>query len=168
MSAAGRSPADARAGRLANLLSRGRSLHWDNAQTLVAARLGRRLPAAMPARAGLVYRTAQLVSAVRFIEGRRYLRGAALDDFLAALFVAVSGQDADRIERMVALYAASFDDEARYGQTVSTDLCHALFGAVQESVRALFVATPRAVHRTTCLYCAETFGDVATVQRLSS
>lgn len=158
---------DPRVKRLANLLQRGRRLHWQNARALAGARLGVRLPDAPLPRADLVYRTVQLVGAVRFIQARGYLRGPALDGFLGALYDEVAGRDAARVERLLEIYAGAFDDEARFAELVATDLCHALTGEVAASGVAALSSSPAAVLKTTCLYCAEAFGDQATVRALS-
>lgn len=157
---------DPKAKRLANLLKRGRLLHWQNARALAAARLGLRLPEAVMPRADLVYRTVQIVGAVRFVQARRYLAGAALDGFLGDVYDGVAGKDARRLEKLVEIYAGAFDDERRFSELVANDLAHALLGKASQAASAALSQTPGAVLKTTCLYCAEVFGDAATVRAL--
>lgn len=157
---------DERARRLSNLLGRGRALHWQNARVLVTRVAGAAAPTAMPPRADLVYRSAQLVTAVRFIEARRYLPEPALDGFIADLERLAAGSSAERIARLTEIYAACFEEEARFDATLTQDLSHALLGRVDAALVAAMAATPRALTRTTCLYCAEVFGDHATLRAL--
>ena len=155
-----------RAKRLANLLERGRRLHWQNARTLASTRLRTSLPERIGFRADLVYRTIQLVGAIRFVEARGYLEGGALDAFLEALHDEVAGEDSVRIDRMLEVYAGAFHDERRFAEVVTTDLSHALFGKARPEARAALAQTPAAVLKTTCLYCAEVFGDAAALRAL--
>lgn len=153
--------------RLSNLLLRGRRLHWQNAQQIAAERFRLRLPIATPPRVELVYRTLQLVSAIRFIQARRYLQGVALDGFLSSLYDAVAQKESARIEKMMEVYAACFDDEERLADVVGVDLCHAILGKSHDELVLAFRKSPRSIHRTTSLYCAETFRDAEMLRKLS-
>lgn len=157
---------DERARRLSNLLARGRALHWQNARVLVTRSTGAAPQSMLPARADIVYRSAQILAAGRFIEVRRYLPEAALDGFFADLQTVASGPSSERVARLIEIYAACFEDEARFDATLTHDLSHALLGRVEPVLVAALRATPRALTRTTCLYCAEIFGDHATVRAL--
>lgn len=152
--------------RLSNLFVRGRRLHWQNAQKIAAERFRLRLPNTTPPRVDLVYRTLQLVSAVRFIQSRAYLQGAALDEFLSALYEDVAKKDGSRIDKMLDVYAACFDDEDRLADVVGNDLCHAILGKSHNELMLAFRKSPRSIHRTTSLYCAETFRDGEMLRQL--
>lgn len=153
--------------RLSNLFVRGRRLHWQNAQKIAAERFRIRLPHVTPPRVELVYRTLQLVSAIRFIQSRAYLQGDALDNFLSVLYTAVVQKEGPRIDKMMEVYAACFDDEERLADVVGLDLCHAILGKSHDQLILAFRKSPRAIHRTTSLYCAETFRDDEMLRKLS-
>jgi hypothetical protein len=158
---------DAKVKQLKNLLSRGRQLHWANAAKLARAQLRTRLPERPPPLADLVYMAVQLLMATDFIERRGYLQGAALDRFGAQLFASVAGEHLGRVHGLVSNYAGAFDDEDAFVGTVCRDLSHAMFGAsTPERIEALS-GTPRAMLKTTHLYCAQTFRDAEVIRRLS-
>lgn len=153
--------------QLANLLSRGRQLHWSNAVKLAHAQADTRLPNDPPGIAVLVYQAVQLLIATDFIERRGYLRGPHLDKFGATLFQRVAGAHLARVHGLVQNYAAVFDDEAAFVGVVSRDLSHALFGRTDDARATLLAGTPRAMLKTTHLYCAQVFADAEIIRRLS-
>lgn len=157
---------DMRARRLANLFERGRRLHWQNMQTLCANQFHLRLAAVRPPRLDLIYRTIQLVAAVRFIQAQGYVSSATLDAFLDDLFDAVAQKDAARIERLVAIYAASFGDERAFSALVAQDVIYAVLGKELPNYQTALARTGSAVIKTTCLYCAEAFDDEKTLRAL--
>lgn len=158
----------ARVKQLANLLSRGRQLHWHNAVQIARQSLPpARWPEAPPPVVTLVYKGAQLCLATVSVEARGYLAGDALDQFSAGLFRAVSGADLARVHRLASTYAERLDDPRSFIAVVARDLCHAMTrGTDEEHVRALSGA-PLALRKTTQLYCAQVFGDAALVRQLS-
>jgi hypothetical protein len=159
---------DTRITRLTNLLARGRQLHWSNAKKLAAGRLPPiKWPSAPPGLVDLVYRAIQLLIATQFIEQRGYLSGSALDRFGAQLFGSVAGEHLARVHGLVSNYAGSFEDEQRFVQVVCTDLCHAMTGGAEPAHVAALAGTPRAMMKTTHLYCAQVFNDREVIAALS-
>lgn len=158
---------EVRVKQLSNLLSRGRQLHWRNAAKLARAQLKTRLPDRAPPLADLVYKAVQLLMAVDFIERRGYFEGAALDAFGGQLFRRVAGDDLARVHGLVGNYSAVFHDEQAFIDTVCRDLSHGMFGGSSpERIEALS-GTPRALLKTTHLYCAQTFRDTEVIRKLS-
>lgn len=158
----------ARVKQLANLLARGRQLHWANAVEIARRSLPpARWPEAPPPVVTLVYKGAQLCLATVSIESRGYLAGGALDAFSAALFRAVSGPELARVHRLAGTYAERLPEPSAFIALVARDLCHAMTrGTDEEHVRALSGA-PLALRKTTQLYCAQVFGDAALMRQLS-
>jgi hypothetical protein len=158
---------DTRVKQLTNLLSRGRQLHWQNAVKIAKANFRPRAwPNNPPGLADLVYRAVQLLVATTFIEQRGYLSGKALDRFGAELFSAVAGDNLARVHGLVSNYAPSFHDEQQFIAMMCPDLCHAMTGgAAAKDVTAL-AGTPRAVMKTTQLYCAQVFNDREIIRAL--
>lgn len=152
--------------RLVNLLLRGRRLHYENAQVLVARTLRRRAPDQTPPVVDLVYQAVQMVFALTFIEDRRYLSEADYDPFTDSLFAKVTGKQAARVHGLVDTYAAHLADPATFSRTVAADLSAALCGKVEPALVEALAVTPRAMMRTTQLYCAMAFGDQAMVNQL--
>lgn len=158
----------ARVKQLANLLARGRQLHWQNAVEIARRSMPpARWPEAPPTVVTLVYKAAQLCLATASIESRAYLVGDALDAFSAELFRTVSGADLARVHRLASTYAERLVDPPSFIALVARDLCHAMTrGTDEDHVRALSGA-PLALRKTTQLYCAQVFGDAALVRQLS-
>lgn len=160
--------ADARVKQLANLLSRGRQLHWKNAvqiaeRSLPPARWAQTAPPVVT----LVYKGAQLCLATLSVESRGYLDGDALDRFSAALFRTVSGDQLSRVHGLAQAYAERLYDPPSFIGLVARDLCHAMTrGTDEQHIRAL-AGAPLALRKTTQLYCAQVFGDGEMVRRLS-
>ena len=55
--------------------------------------------------------------------------------------------------------ASVVHDEQEFVAVVGPDLCHAMIGSSDPAAVAAFAGTPRAIMRTTQLYCAQVFGD---------
>lgn len=159
---------DTRTERLANLFSRGRQLHWTNAVQIAqrSFRAGR-YPNTPPPVVTLVYKALQLIFATSFLEQRGYLAGPELERFGASLFQKVAGDQLPRVHHLAQTYAGAFDDEARFTGLVCRDLCHALTGGAEPAHMEALAGTPRAVTKTTQLYCAEVFGDARVVRALA-
>jgi phage gp46-like protein len=159
--------ADARVKRLANLLSRGRQLHWSNAVKIARASFTpREWPHAPPPVVAMVYKSVQLLVATDFMGARGYLEGAALERFGAELFQLVSGKDLPRVHRLAQTYAAHLDNDASFQSVVAADLAAAMIGVAHEGAAQRLSGSPRAIRKTTQLYCAETFNDAAMVRAL--
>ena len=139
--------------QLVNLLTRGRSLHYDNARKLI------RLPATLNARADLVYRAMQITVAFVLMERRRYLDDREHDAFTDAAFVAIADPHGDRVMRLVEGYARAYADPQEFVRVCVQDLAAALTGEVREDVVVALRGTPAAVVKLTEFYVAQVFGD---------
>lgn len=159
--------ADARVKQLANLLSRGRQLHWRNAVQIAERSLPpAHFQEAPPPVVVLVYKGAQLCLATLSIESRGYLAGAALDSFSAALFRMVAGDQLARVHGLARAYAEQLADPPSFIGLVARDLCHAMTKSTdEEHIRAL-AGAPIAVRKMTQFYCAQVFGDAELVRKL--
>ncbi len=154
--------------QLANLLARGRMLHWGNAVQIARKALPpARWPEAPPNVVTLVYKGAQLCLATASIESRGYLAGDALDRFAAELFRVVAGAELARVHGLARVYAEQLADPPSFIGLVARDLCHAMTRGTDEAhIRAL-AGAPLALRKTTQLYCAQVFGDAELVRKLS-
>lgn len=147
--------------QLANLLARGRSLHYENARKLI------RLPVQMPPRADLVYRAMQITVAFILMERRGYLDDSTHDAFTDATFAAVAGNHPGRVMRLVETYASVYGDPQRFVAATARDLAAALTGETREAFIVALRGTPGAVAKMTEFYVAQVFGDRELMQERS-
>lgn len=153
--------------RLATLMKRGRILHFENLRKLAGVMLKRRMPTSPSPQVELVYAAIQTVIAKRFIERRRYLPAAQLDYFCGELVRMMAGENNARLQNLIQIYASHFDHETQFVACISNDICHVLLNETHPELLHILQTTPRAMLKTTHLYCAMTFGDTQIVHQLS-
>ncbi len=147
--------------QLANLFARGRALHYDNARRII------RLPPKLSLRADLVYRAMQITVAFVLMEQRRYLDETSHDAFTDAVFASVTGEHADRVMRLVEVYASVYADKQAFVATCARDLSAALTGEVNDAFVIALRGTPGAVAKMTEFYVAQVFNDQALMRARS-
>jgi hypothetical protein len=153
--------------RIATLMKRGRILHFENLRKLAGVNLKRRIPMSLSPQLELVYAAVQVVIAKGFIARRRYLSSAQLEYFCEELVRTMAGENQTRLENLIEIYASHFDQEAQFVACISKDICHVLVNESHSELLHILQTTPRAMLKTTHLYCAMTFGDTHIVRQLS-